>query len=163
MPVIKCFQKDKLSIFWSSSTCRGDNSGRLWWMYQMYQRQFLDNMQNDFAVINISPLYVIWMKRSSSGVSFVLPVRSLEVSSQLSLHETIVYSVSNCFMNIKMKSTIINVETSFRHANHSAAFVCGRLLRFNIPKFHHIPITCRCLLSSYHETSLNRRLISIPR
>ena len=61
---------------------------------------------------------------------------------QLCLHETIDYSVSNCFMNIKMKSNTINVETSFRHANLSAAFVFGRLLRFLMPKFHLIPVTC---------------------
>ena len=50
--------------------------------------------------------------------------------------------VSNCFMNIKIKSIIINVETNFRHANHSAAFVSGRPLRFHIQKFHQIPVTC---------------------
>ena len=70
-------------------------------------------------------------------LDFVLSARSRVVSSQLRLHETIDYSVSNCFMNIKMKSIIINVETNFRHADHSAAFVSGRLLRFHIPKFRH--------------------------
>ena len=44
------------------------------------------------------------------------------------------YSVNNCFMNIKMKSNIIDVEISFRHVIHSAAFVSGRLLRFHLPK-----------------------------
>ena len=32
----------------------------------MYQRQFLDVMQSEFAVWNLSCLDVIWMKRSSS-------------------------------------------------------------------------------------------------
>ena len=41
-----------------------------------------------------------------------------------------------------MNSNIINVETSFRNANHSAAFVSGRLLRFDIPKFHQIRMSC---------------------
>ena len=45
-------------------------------------------------------------------------------------------------MNIKMKNSIINVETSFRIANHSAAFVAGMLLRFHKPKFHLIPVIC---------------------
>ena len=73
---------------------------------------------------------------------FYPSARSRAVSSQLCLHKTIDYSVSNCFMNMKMKSNIINVETSFRHANNSAAFVSGRLLRFQIPKFHLIKV-CR--------------------
>ena len=97
---------------------------------------------------NVTRLDVIWMKLFSSGVSFYLSTRSCAVSSQLCLHETIDYSLINCFMNIKMKSNIINVETSFRHANHSAAFVYGKLLRFLIPKFHLIPVTCWCLLPS---------------
>ena len=82
-----------------------------------------------------------------------LSVWSRVVSSQLRLHETIDYSVSNCFMNIKMKSNIINVETSIRHA----AFVSGRLLRFHIPTFQLIIVTCWCLLPSdldiWKETS----------
>ena len=41
---------------------------------------------------------------------FFLSIRSRVVSSQLCLHEMIDYSVSNCFMNIKMKSNIINVD-----------------------------------------------------
>ena len=66
------------------------------------------------------------------GLVFFLSARFRTVSSQLGLHETIDYSVSNCFMNIKMKSSIINVEISFRHANHSAAFVSGmsRFVKF---------------------------------
>ena len=129
MPVIKCFQKDKMSIFWSSSTCIWDGSGWFRWTLT-YQRQFLDVLQSKFAVKkNISRLDVIWMKGS------FLPSRSRAVSSQISLHETIFYSVSNCFMNIKMNSNIINNENSFRHANHSTAFVSGRPLRFHIPNF----------------------------
>ena len=69
VPVIKCFQKDKMSIFWSSSTCIWDCSRRFCWILT-YQRQFLDIMQSEFVVRNFSRIYVIWMKRSSSGVSF---------------------------------------------------------------------------------------------
>ena len=52
------------------------------------------------------------------------------------------------FYELYKKEQQHNVETSFRHAIHSAAFVSGRLLRFNIPKFHQNPITCWCVLSS---------------
>ena len=165
VPVIKCFQMDKMSIFWSSSMCIWDGSRRFWWILT-YQRQLLDVMQSEFAVRNLSRLDVIWMKHSSSQVGFFLPARSQVVSSQLSLRETIVYSVSKCFMNIKMNRNIlllINIETSFRHANHSASFVSGRLLQFNIPKFHQIPITCWCVLSSDHVNMSNRRLLSVCR
>ena len=79
---------------------------------------------------------------------FFLSARSRAVLGQLCLHETIDYSVSNCFMNIKMKSNIMNVEISFHHANHSAAFVSGRLLRIHIPKFHQISVTSWCLHTS---------------
>ena len=135
-----------MSIFWTFSTWFGDGSGQFWWIIT-YERQFLDVIQSGFAVKNATRLDLIWMKRSSSELVFVLSGRSRAVSSQLCLHETIDYSVSNCFMNIKMKSIIINVETNFRHVDHSALFVSGRLLRFQIPKFHPIPVTCWCLLS----------------
>ena len=71
------------------------------------------------------PSVLIWSEWNVPLVelAFVLSAQSRAVSSQLCLHETIDYSVSNCFMNIKMKSIIINIETNFRHANHSAAFV----------------------------------------
>ena len=50
---------------------------------------------------------------------------------------------------IVLNSNKINVETSFHHANHSAAFVSCRLLWFNlIPKLHQSLITCWCVLSS---------------
>ena len=103
---------------------------------------------------------LIWWKKCHSSfvksewnvppmeLGFFLSAQSRAVSSHLYLHETIDYSVSNCFMNIKMQSNIINVETCFRHANHSAEVVSGRLLRFHIPKFHRIPVTCWCLLPS---------------
>ena len=48
----------------------------------------------------------------------------------------------------KWKRNLINVETSIRHVNHSAVFVPGRLLRFHIPNFHQIPVSCWCLLPS---------------
>ena len=147
VPVIKIFQKDNISIFWTFSMCIGDGSRQFWWTLT-YQRQLLDVILSGFAVRKVIRLDVIWLKRSSSGVIFYRFARSRAVNSQLCLHETIDYSVSNCFMNIKMKSIIIYVETNFRHANHSAAFVSGRLLRFHIPKFHHIPVTCWCLLPS---------------
>ena len=136
-----------MSIFWTFSTWFRDCSGQFW-LTLAYQRQFLDVIQSGFAVK--MPPVLIWSEWNVSLVElvFVLSVRSRAVSSHLCLHETIDYSVSNCFMNIKMKSIIINVETNFRHANHSAAFVSGRLLRFHIPKFHHIPVTCWCVLSS---------------
>ena len=56
--VIKYFQKDKLAIFWSSSTCIWDDSGQFWWILT-YRGQFLDVMQNEFAVRNLSRLHVI--------------------------------------------------------------------------------------------------------
>ena len=118
-----------MSIFWTFSTCIGDGFGQIWWTLT-YQRRFLDVIQSRFAVRNVIRLDVILMKCSSSGVRFFLSVRSRAVSSQLCLHETINYLVSNCFMNIKMKSNMINLENRFRHVNHSAAFVSGRLLRF---------------------------------
>ena len=45
---------------------------------------------------------------------------------------------------------IIYVETSFRHAKNSPAFVSGRLLRFHlhVPKFNQILATCLYLLPS---------------
>ena len=147
VPVIKCFKKDKMSIFWTFSTWFGDGSGQFWWTLT-YQRQFLDVIQSGFAV-KMSPV-LIWSEWNVPPVElvFVLSARSRAVSSQLCLHETIDYSVTNCFMNIEMKCIIINVENNFSHANHSAAFLSGRLLRFHIPKFHHIPVTCWCLLPS---------------
>ena len=56
--------------------------------------------------------------------------------------------LSNCLMNVIMKSNIINVGSSFHHGNHLAAFVSGRLLRFHIPKFHQITVTCWYVLPS---------------
>ena len=104
------------------------------WQIPANQRQFLDVQQSGFAGRNLFRFDVIWMKRSSSGFSFVLlwPLSP----SQPCLQETIEYSVSKCFKNIKMKKNIINVDTSFRHANYSAACVSGRLLRFRIPKVY---------------------------
>ena len=85
---------------------------------------------------------------SVSNCFMNIKMKSNIINVETSFRLRIDYSVSNCFMNIKMKSNIINVETSFRHANHSAAFVSVRLLRFHIPKFHPIPVTCWCLLPS---------------
>ena len=139
------FLKDKMAIFWTFSTCIGDGSEQFRWTLT-YQKQFLDVIQSGFAVRNGTLLDVIWMKRSSSGVSSFLSARTRVFSSQLCLHKTIDYSVSNCFMNVKMTSNIINVETSFRYVNHSAAFVSSRLLRFLISKFHPLSVICWRLL-----------------
>ena len=138
------FKRTKMSIFWTFSTCIGEGYGQFWWTFT-YQRQFLDVIQSGVAVRNVTRFDVIWMKRCSSGVFFYLSARSRAVASQLCLHETIDYSVGNCFMNIKMTSNIINVETNLRHDNHSDAFVSGRLLRFHIAKFHLVSVTCWCL------------------
>ena len=43
---------------------------RTFWRTLTYQRQFLDVIQYGFAVKNATRLDMIWMKRSSSGVSF---------------------------------------------------------------------------------------------
>ena len=119
------------NVFKTFFTWFGDGSGQFWWTLT-YQRQFLDVIQNGFAAK--MPPVLIWSEWNVPPVElvFVLSARSRAVSSQLCLHETIDYSVSNCFMNIKMKSIIINVKT-----NHSAAFVSGWLLRFHIPKSSH--------------------------
>ena len=87
-----------------------------------YKRMF---SRRKFAGRNLSGLNVIWMKWSSSGVIVFLFTRSRAVSSQPGLSETINWSLSNCFMNIKMKSSFINIDASFRHANHSSVFVSG--------------------------------------
>ena len=70
VPVIKCFSKDKMSIFWTFSTCIGDGSAQFLWTLTN-QRQFLDVIQSGFAVRNVTRLDVIWIKRASSGVSFL--------------------------------------------------------------------------------------------
>ena len=134
-----------MPIFWAFSSCFEDGSWQFWWTLT-YQRRFLDVIQSRFVVRNVTRLDMIWMKRSSSGVSFccVCPISG----GQLCLHGTIDYSVSIWFMNINMKNIMINVKISFPHAKQSAAFVSGRLLRFNLPKFHPIPVTCWCLLPS---------------
>ena len=142
-----CFQKDRISIFWTFSTCIGDGSGQFRWILT-YQRQFLDVIQSVLAVWNVTYLDVIWIKRSSGWVSFLFVCPISGGLMPTFLHETIAYLVSNWFMNIKMKCNISNVETSFRHVNHSASFVSGRLLRFHIPKCHQISVTCWCLLPS---------------
>ena len=59
---------------------------------------------------------------------------------------TIDYLVNNCLMNIKMKSNMINVEISFRHTIHSAAFVSGRLLRFHTKISSN---SCHLLMSAF--------------
>ena len=99
-------------------------------------------MQSEFAVRHLSRLDVICMKRSSSAC----PISGCLQPTFFARNDCLFGK--QMFMNIKMNSNIINVETSFRHVNHSAAFVSGRLLRFNIPEFHQMPITCLCVLSN---------------
>ena len=101
-----------MSIFWTFSTWFGDGSGQFWWTIT-YERQSLDVTQSGFAVKkNAIRFDMIWMKRSSSELVFVLSVRSLAVSSQLCLCETIGYSVSNCFMNIKWKASLLMLKST---------------------------------------------------
>ena len=149
MPVTICFSKGQnVNILNILNVLRR----RFRWTHT-YQRQFLDVIQSGFAVRK-SPV-LMWSELNFPPAElFFLSARIRAVSSQLCLHETIGYSIASCFMNIKMKSNIINVETSFRHAYYSAAFVSGRLLRFHIPKCHQIPVTCWCLLpSKFQNTS----------
>ena len=87
-----------MSIVWSSSTCNRAVLVDTWWTVP---RRYVKRV----AIRNLSRLDVIWTKLSSSGVSFFLPARSRAVSSQLSLHEAIIYSISNCFMNRKRKGS----------------------------------------------------------
>ena len=70
VPVINVFQKDKMSIFWTISTCIRNGSGKFWWTFTL-QRQFLDVISSRFAVKHVTRLDVIWIKRSFSGVSFI--------------------------------------------------------------------------------------------
>ena len=126
-----------------------DGSRQFWWTLT-YQRQFLDVMQRGFAVKIATRIAMIGMKRFSSGVSFcsVCPI-SGGLKPTLFARNDWLFG-KQLFYEYKMKSIIINVETNFRHANPSSAFVSGRLLRFHIPKFHHISVTCWCLLQSDH-------------
>ena len=125
--------------------------------------------QSGFAERNLCRIDVIWMKRSFSGFRVFFSVCRLRaVSCQPCLPETIDCSINSCFMTTKMTSYIINVDTSFRHVNYSDAFVSGRLPRFHIPKFHHISVTCWCVLPSdlvnmfqFTTTSHNHRFIKI--
>ena len=68
-------------------------------------RPVLDIQQSGLAGRNLSRLYVTWIKHSSNGVSFFWSVLSRVVSSQPYLPETIYYSVSSCFINIKWTAT----------------------------------------------------------
>ena len=126
-----------MSLFSPSSTCIGDGSGRLLRILA-YQRQFLDVQQSGCAGRNLSGLDE-WNVPPVDLV-FFRSVWFQAVSSKPCFPDAIDY--------IKMKSYIINVDTIFRHAKYSAAFVSGRILRFHIPKFHQIAVTCWCVLPS---------------
>ena len=121
-----------------SSMCIGYGPGRFQWILP-YQRQLLDIQQSGFGGRNLFRFDVM---------SIFRPVRSLAVSSQPCLPETINCSVSSCnlFHEYQMTNNIINVDTSLRHANYSASFVSGRLLRFHIPKF--LSNICHLLMCS---------------
>ena len=76
----------------------------------------------------------------------------------------ILVEISFYIMNIKTKSNIIYVDVNFRHKIHSAEFVSGRLLRFNISKFYQIMFSCWCILPDYllnAFTSHTHRFIKI--
>ena len=141
------FKKGKMSIFLTFSAWFGDGSRQFWWTLT-YKRQFLDVKQSGIAVKNATRLDMIWMKRPSSGVSFcsVYPISGGLKPNVFARNDWLFGK--QLFYEYQKKSIIINVETNFRHANHSAAFVSGWLLRFHIPKFHHIPVTCSCLLAN---------------
>ena len=64
------FKWTKCRYFEHSPRSSENCSGQLWWTLT-YQRQFLDVIQSEFAVRNVTRLDVIWMKRTSSGVSFL--------------------------------------------------------------------------------------------
>ena len=119
----KCFEKDKMLIFWPSFTCIGDGFGRFWWILA-YQRQVLDIQQSGFAGRNISCVDVTWMKRSSSGGSFFSIIGLPDLGrSPANLFARTNWLFGGSFMNIKMRSYIINVDSSFYHARHSAGHI----------------------------------------
>ena len=162
MPVINCFLKDKMSIFWSSSMCIWDCSERCWWILT-YQSQFLDIMQREFAVRNISCLNSIWMEYSTSGVFSACPIsdgfqQTSFASNECLFGEQLLYEY-------QIEQQLINVETSFSHANHSASFVSGGILRINILYQNFIIFLLLVYLCFPVTvlTRLNRRLHSVPR
>ena len=136
-----------MSIFWTFSTWFGDGSGQFWWdthvpetVPRFYTKRVCCKKYHP-TLYDLNETFLQWSK-----FLFCLSDLRRSQAGQICLHEAIDYSVSNCFINIKMINIIINVETNFRHANHLAAFVSGRPLQFHIPKFHHIPVTSWCLL-----------------
>ena len=88
--------------------------------------------------LNVPPVQLVFFFFFFGGGG---SVRFWTVSSQPCSPETTDYSVSSCFLNIKMTSNIINVDTNFRQYDNSAPFGSGRLSRFHIPKFNQISVT----------------------
>ena len=131
-----------MSIFWPSSMCIGDSSRRFRWILA-YQRQVLNFSKAGLLEEIYSTL--MWYKwndpRPQVELFFVLG--GLQSTF---LPEPIDYSVSSCLMNIKMQSNMININSSFRHASHSATLVSGRFLWFHIYKFHQFTVICWCVL-----------------
>ena len=124
--------------------CIGDGSWRFWPTGDPRLPETVSRRQESgFAEKNLPP----WSDLNETFLQwtfFCCPISG--VFSQPCLPETIDCSVSSCFMNTKMTSNIINVDTSFRHANYSDSFVSGRLPRFQ--SFHQISVTCWCVLPS---------------
>ena len=84
------------------------------------------------------------MKRLTSGVSFFGLSDLGQSSVNLFARNGQLYDcmVSSRVMNIKRKNNIVNVDSSFRRENYSAASVHGRLLLFHLPKFYQTSVTC---------------------
>ena len=123
-----------MTISIPSSTCNGGDSGQFQ-RTSVCQIQFPDVRKSGFAWRNLFHCYVIWMKHSSREFFSDCPISGGLKPTLFS--RKIKFSVSCYLMNyyIKMKSNIMNVDTSFRHANHSAAFVSCRLLQFHISHY----------------------------
>ena len=139
-----CFVKDKMSIFWPSSTCIGECSGRFRWMFT-YQIRFLAVQQSRFTERN--PFRLMWYEWNSPSVEFfftICPILGVPQSTMFAINDWV--PVSSCFINIQMKTNIINVDTNFHYANYSTAFVSGRFPRFHIPTLNLIFVTCSCVL-----------------
>ena len=67
VPVIKCFSKGQNINILNILCMLRRRFGWFWWTFT-YQRQFLDVIKSVFAARNVT--FLMWMKCSSSGVSF---------------------------------------------------------------------------------------------
>ena len=139
---------------WPRHMCTRDGSERFRRML-LYPGQLLGVQQSGLAGRNLSHLDVIWMKRSSSGVTFLRSVRFWVVSSQPCLPETNDFSINTCFMNIKMTSNIINVGTSLNHLS------CVRLLWASAIPHNQISSNFCYLMCSWERYIQSDRIICI--